>query len=696
MARAENTEVIDKFDNFFRQYYRDQIGELAQNYPDDQRRLYIEWDDLNHFDPDLAADFIAQPEQLRDYAEEALRLYELPVDVSLGMANVRICGLPERTRLADLRARHQGQLVSVYGTIKNASTPRTVPVEAAFECQRCGTLTRIPQPHHTDELIDPHECMGCERQGPFEINNSHSEYIDAQTLLLEQRGPDGTDSNTESILVVVEDDLIGEASIGDHVTVSGVLHLEEQGSYNEGSLADKYLDALGIESSGPFEHLTLTDDHRTNIHELAASDDLYGRIIESIAPSVYDNEEAKLALALQLFGGVTKHLPDGERIRGDVHLLLVGDPAAGQARLTRHIARLAPRAMRISGKTTTQVGLTATAHMAGGNSSPWDVEGGALVLADKGLTAIDRLDAIGQDARESLPTVMEEQVVHVTKASITESLNARTSVLAQAAPKYGRFDEYEPIGEQVNLAPDLISQFDLLFVLTDEPEQGTDEAEANHILDVNYAGEAIANQENAPSPVVDPEDAEAATLEIEPDIDPDLLRRYIAYARQNCFPVMSDEAKDVLQEYYVNLRSQGFEEDTPVPATSRKLEAIVRLAEASARMRLSDTVEKGDAKRVIELVQGTLETFGVDPESGEFDADVIEKGQSKSQRDRRKVIVDIVRELEDQHSDGAPVDKVFEIAEDQGYTRETVEKAIEKLRKQGDLYEPQTDHLRAI
>jgi replicative DNA helicase Mcm len=418
--------------------------------------------------------------------------------------------------------------------------------------------------------------------------------------------------------------------------------------------------------------------------------------VDSVAPSVYNNEDAKLALALQLFGGVTKQLPDGDRIRGDIHVLLVGNPASGQARLTRHSARLAPRSMRVSGKTTTQVGLTATAHMSGGKGSPWDVEGGALVLADKGLTAINRLDAMRPEARESLPTVLDEQSVHVAKATITETLNARTSVLAEAAPKYGRFDQYEPIGEQIGLEPDLISQFDLLFIHNDNPERSSDEAQANHIIDVNYSGEVHANRNNSSSPVVDTDAVPETDKEVTPAIDPNLLRRYISYARQNHYPVMTEEAKEVIREFYMDLRSKGYEEDAPIPVTSRKLEAIVRLAEASARIRLSDKIEQEDANRVISLVRRTLESLGVDTETERFDANVVEKGTGKEQRDRMENLKALISGIESEYDEGAPIDEIFDRAEEVGFTRSQAEDIFEKLRGQGDIYMPTDDHWRTV
>ncbi|WP_254839879.1 LAGLIDADG family homing endonuclease [Natronomonas marina] len=331
MARAEDTEVIDKFEQFYRDYYRNEIGELAQKYPNEQRSLYVDWGDLYRFDPDLADDLVAQPEQMRDYAEEALRLYDLPVDVKLGQAHVRVQNLQETTAIRDIRARHRGQLIAVTGIVRKATDVRPKVTEAAFECQRCGTLTRIPQT--SGEFYEPHECQGCERQGPFEINFDQSEFVDAQKLRV-QESPEGLrgGETPQSIDVHIDDDITGKVTAGDHVRVTGILHLDQQGSDQDKSpIFDVYMDGIAVEiEDEQFEDMDITDEDKKEIIELSNSGDIYEQMVNSIAPSIYGYRQEKLAMMLQLFSGVTKHLPDGSRIRGDLHMLLIGDPGTGK------------------------------------------------------------------------------------------------------------------------------------------------------------------------------------------------------------------------------------------------------------------------------------------------------------------------------------------------------------------------------
>ncbi|MFB6134123.1 MAG: LAGLIDADG family homing endonuclease [Halanaeroarchaeum sp.] len=330
MAQTAEGELVDRFEQFYRNYYREEIGELAQNYPAEQRSLAVDWSDLYQFDPDLADDYLAQPDQLREYAEEALRLYDLPVDVSLGQAHVRIRDLPETTEIREIRSRDVNTLVAVQGIVRKATDVRPKIEEAAFECQRCGTLTHIPQ---SGGFQEPHECQGCERQGPFQINYDQSTFIDAQKIRV-QESPEGLSGGEtpQGIDVDIEDDITGEVTPGDHVTVTGVLRIEQQSSNNEKSrMFDVYMDGHSVVlEDEEFESMEITEQDKRDIVELSNEDDIYGTVVDAIAPTIWGYEEIKLAMALQLFSGVTKHLPDESRIRGDLHMLLIGDPGTGK------------------------------------------------------------------------------------------------------------------------------------------------------------------------------------------------------------------------------------------------------------------------------------------------------------------------------------------------------------------------------
>src|SRR6056297_689290 len=478
MAQAGNSELVDLFEQFFRNYYDNEIKQLAQRYPNEQRSLHIDWDDLYRYDPDLADDFIAQPEQLQRYAEEALRLYDLPIDVSLGQAHVRIRNLPETEtpEIREIRSEHMNRLVEVRGIIRKATDVRPKVEEAAFECQLCGTLTRVPQ--STGDFQEPHECQGCERQGPFRVNFDQSEFVDSQKLRI-QESPEGLrgGETPQAIDVHIEDDITGEVTPGDHVSATGVLRLEQQGSDQEKSpVFDFYMEGMSVEiDEEQFEDMDITGEDKEEIVRLSQQDTIYDTMVDSIAPSIYGYDQEKLSMMLQLFSGVTKHLPDGSRIRGDLHMLLIGDPGTGKSQMLSYIQNIAPRSVYTSGKGSSSAGLTAAAVPDDfGDGQQWTLEAGALVLADKGIAAVDELDKMDASDRSAMHEGLEQQSISVSKAGINATLKSRCSLLGAANPKYGRFDQYEPIGEQIDLEPALISRFDLIFTVTDEPDPEED------------------------------------------------------------------------------------------------------------------------------------------------------------------------------------------------------------------------------
>ncbi|MXR19957.1 minichromosome maintenance protein MCM [Halobacterium bonnevillei] len=697
MAQAANQELVDRFEEFYRRYYSDDVAELARKYPRESKSLHLDWRDLYQMDPDLADDFINHPDDLKEAAEEALRLYDLPVDVSLGQAHVRVYGLEESTEIRAIRAEHLNSLVSVQGMVRKATDVRPKIERAVFVCQRCGAETEVPQ--GDAGFQEPYQCESCERQGPFKLDPERSEFVDSQKLRI-QESPEGLagGETPQSIDVHITDDITGEVTPGDHVTVSGVLRLDQSEGSDESPVFDLYMEGLSVViEDEEFEEMNITEEDKQQIVEISERENLYEQMVDSMAPSIYGHREAKLAMILQLFSGVTKHLPDESRIRGDLHMLLIGDPGTGKSALISYVQNIAPRSVYTSGKGSSSAGLTAAAVRDDfGDGQQWTLEAGALVLADQGVAAVDELDKMAADDRSAMHEALEQQKISISKAGINATLKARCSLLGAANPKYGRFDQYEPIGEQIDLEPALISRFDLIFTVTDKPDPEEDAKLAEHILQTNYAGELNTQREQLANSNHTADEVAAETDTVAPAIEASLLRKYIAYSRRNCYPTMTDEAKQAIEEFYVDLRAEGQGEDAPVPVTARQLEALVRLAEASARVRLSDTVEVADAERVISIVRSCLQDIGVDPETGEYDADVVETGRSKTQRDRVKNVKAIIKEIEDEFDEGAPVEEVLDRAEEVGMDADKARHEIDKLKEKGELYQPNKDHLRSI
>jgi len=700
MARAEDTQLIDSFKEFYSDYYRSEIAELAQQYPKEQKSLVIDWGDLYTFDADIADDLRQKPRQLLQYAEEALRLYDLPVNVSLGQAHVRVTGLPETTDISEIRADQRGNLLTIRGSVRRISDVRPKITTAAFECQRCGTLTRIPQDRTAGDsnFQEPHECQGCERQGPFQINYDQSEFIDSQKLEVQNSVGGLQDTDPERISVIIEDDETGKTSLGDRLRITGILKLEQLGSNsNPSAHFDSYLKGLTVEPDGrDFSHIEITDTEKEEIDEFSNQQDLYDKMVDSIAPTIYDYETEKLALVLQLFGGVPKEQPDGTYIRGNIHTLVVSDVDSMVDRLLECVANCSPRAVKASGSETSGTGLTTTAYTSSssGGDSPWTIGAGPLIEADNGHALITNAEDLGTEAESSLETVLREQFVDASKATESVSLSANTSVFLGSSPDTGRFDRYQPLIEQIGLSPNVATSLDLVFPIADKPEEGSVEASANHRLQSNYAGELDTHLTKKDSSNYTQNQVEEASKDIIPPVEPELLRKYVAYARRNCFPVLTAEARTMIEDCYTELRLEGSSEEAPVPISKQDLETLVRLSEASARVRLSDSVEEDDAKRAIKIFQHYVQQMGLTPKTNELERDILEAEERNGLDDQKECILNIVSDIESNHDKGAPQEVVLERAEKEGMEASTAHHTIERLKVLGEVYEPAENHLR--
>src|SRR5512137_46723 len=689
-------DPVAKWDEFLSSRYGKEILELADSYPD-QRSLIVHFPDLTRYDPDFADQLLEEPEQLLEAAQAALLEIDLPMDVVLDKAHVRVVELPEHYKTRDLRADHIGRLISIDGLVRTATEVRPKIVSAAFECQRCG-YTFYKEQTGTKFEDQNLKCQNqaCDRGGPFKLILSKSKFVDAQKIRV-QESPEELrgGEQPQTLDVELDDDLAGRIFPGDRIIVNGILKSYQRSNPQAGksNYFDLFHKGISVEmKEQDFEEIDISPEDEKIILDMSRDPEIYDKIRRSIAPSIYGYEDVKQALALQLASGFSKRLPDGARIRGDIHILLVGDPGIAKSQLLRYMTKISPRGIYTSGKSSTSAGLTATAVKDDLGDGRWTIEAGALVLADKGIAAIDEMDKMDNEDKSALHEAMEQQTISVAKAGVMATLKSRCSLLAAANPKLGRFDKYEPIPPQINLTPALMSRFDLIFVLTDDPDTKRDSAIAEHILKSNYAGEL--STQKAWNEDISQEDIDNALVVIKPVLDPELLRKYVAYARKNIFPTLSDEAKEYFLKYYVGPRSQGQDTNKPVPVTARQLEALIRLGEASARLRLSSKVTLEDARRVVKILEACLRKVGIDPETGFLDADIIASGTSKSTRDKTKSVIDIIRDVSREQQAPAPRDAVLDRAVELGIERSKAEEIIDRMRRDGDVFEPRPGMLK--
>jgi DNA replication licensing factor MCM5 len=299
-------------------------------------------------------------------------------------------------------------------------------------------------------------------------------------------------------------------------------------------------------------------------------------IVEGIAPEIYGMEDVKVAIACQLFGGVRKHLPDGMRMRGDINVLLFGDPSVAKSQLLKFAYRLSPIGVYTSGKGSSAAGLTASVIKAHGGD--FILEGGAMVLADGGLVCIDEFDKMREEDRVAIHEAMEQQTISIAKAGITAVLNSRCAVLAAANPTFGRFDDLRSAQDNMDFQTTILSRFDLIFVLRDVKDATRDERIVGHVIKLHQAADEGAR----------PGDTSWKSL-----------RDYILHARTNCAPALSDDAANHLRDQYVNMRHAVH--GSAIPITVRQLEALVRLSEALARMELKTTATMEHVQEAIRL-----------------------------------------------------------------------------------------------
>jgi len=567
-------------------------------------------------------------------------------------------------------------MISIDGIVRQASEVRPLVTNAKFECPSCGTIISVLQ--IDKKFKEPSRCS-CGRRGGFkEISK---DMVDAQVLTIEEASDNlSGGEQPKRMIIFLKEDLVDpkmeiRTTPGSRVRIIGVLK-EIAISSSSGAMLTRF--DLAIEANNiipleeSFEDIKIDEEDERAIKELAADPNLIDKMAKSIAPSIWGCSEEKKALALQLFGGIKKQRSDGTHMRGDIHILLVGDPSVAKSVMLSFISSVAPKARYVSGKSATGVGLTA-AVVKDELLKGWSLEAGAMVLANKGLVCIDEFDKMDEEDRSTMHEAMEQQTVTISKATVQATLRAQTSVLAAANPKFGRFDPTQSIPRQVNLPPSLLSRFDAIFIMRDIPSKNRDEAIAMHVLK--------EHKQDVKHDIIDKE----------------LLRKYISYTKQKYAPILTDEAIEEIKSFYVGLRNQpqmGDVPNRPIPIGARQLEALVRLAEAHARMKLNKEVTIEDARVAINLVKSYLMQVGYDEEAKTIDIDKI-SGNPASARNKISFVLGAIEELENKLGKLVPLEEVEKALKGK-IEPEEVDEAIGKLLKAGDLFRPKRGYIQRM
>lgn len=665
----EVDEQIKIFREFIEQNYYPELLEAVRK---GQSHLVLDFSQLIKFNTEICEEILETPEELLKAAELTIKEFDLPKKIT--KFNIRFKNLPEaqKVSVSEIRSKHLGKFIWAEGIVRQKSDVRPHVTAAKFECPSCGNILTILQ--LDKKYKEPSRC-GCGRKGKFkEISK---ELVDGQGLVLEESPDDLDAQQPKRINVFLKDDLVSpisekRSSPGSRVRVYGWV-TEVPITLKTGGQSTKYdliIEANFIEPlQDDLFDIQISEKELEEIKKIAKHPNPLNLLSNSIAPSIYGHDKVKEALVLQLAGGCRKVRPDGVITRGDMHVLLLGDPGSGKSQLLKRISKIAPKSRFTSGKGATAAGLTASVvkdEFLGG----WSLEAGTLVLANQGFAIIDEMDKMGKEDRSALHEALEQQTVSISKANIQATLKCETTVIAAANPKFGRFDPYDIIANQIDLPPTLINRFDLIFPIKDLPNREKDELTATFILSLHQNPEKVVAE-----------------------ISSELLKKYFAYVRQKIQPKMSDVAVEELKNYYISMRNSSVASEggvKAIPITARQLEGLVRLSEACAKIRLSKSVQKKDAQKAIELIDYCLNQIAKDSETGIIDIDRISSGISATQRSGISIIKEIIHALEEQQPGNKiiPVENILEAAKEKNLSSEKVEEILEKLRRSGDVFEP--------
>ncbi|MFB3042783.1 MAG: minichromosome maintenance protein MCM [Nitrososphaerales archaeon] len=670
-TEGKQIEDLENFINTFRDKsgrvkYRAKLSQIAAS---GSKSLVVDFDDLVSY-TEISTRLTSEPEEALESFDKAA--YSILSNESPEFAksierdfHVRISPgeTGEVTPLREVTSKKLHKLITVSGMVVRTSELKPLAVIAAFTC-KAGHPNNEPQKGII--LRRPTKCGQCEETRVFELDEKRTEFIDFQVIRLQELPEELPPGQLpQSLDVNLTGDLVNTARPGDRLNLTGIVMTEPE--YSQGSnrlrIFRSRIEANNLEvlGKGPRD-ITISKDDESLVEALSKKDNAYGRLIQSIAPSVHGHETEKEAILLMLLGSPSRVLPDGNTLRGDLNILLVGDPGTAKSELLKYASRVAPRGLYTSGRGSTAAGLTAAVvrDKAGGMMM---LEAGAIVLADQGIAAIDEFDKMRSEDRNALNEAMEQQTVSVAKGGIVATLNARTSILAALNPLLGKYDPYRNIFENVNLPIPLLTRFDLIFVIRDSPDRSRDEKVAKHILELHRRGR----------------------YEDEPPLDFDMLRKYLIQAKM-IDPVLSKEGEEKILDYYLQMRSSASDESM-ITVTPRQLEGLIRLATARARSLLHETVTEDDAIRGINLMRRMLETVGVDVKTGKIDLGVLH-GRPLSERNLLELAIDTFKSLEGPKKDAVEGKRfVDELINSGKFGQEDAQRMLSSLNRSGQIYE---------
>ncbi|KAK9464152.1 MCM2/3/5 family-domain-containing protein [Lipomyces oligophaga] len=517
--------------------------------------------------------------------------------------------------IRDLDSTKVSKLVRIPGIVIGASTLSSRASMLKLRCKFCHHIRIVYVGAGFSGVHIPRQCEAppgptrekqC-KSDPFEIVHDGCQFVDQQVLKL-QEAPDMVPVGEVPRHIVLSADryLTNQVVPGSRCTVVGIYSIYQSKHANKSTgkavaIRNPYVRVVGLQIDQDHNSkstLSFTEEEEEEFIQLSRHPRLYEIFANSIAPSIYGNNDIKKAITCLLMGGSKKILPDGMRLRGDINVLLLGDPGTAKSQLLKFVEKIAPIAIYTSGKGSSAAGLTASVQR---DSATRDfyLEGGAMVLADGGVVCIDEFDKMRDEDRVAIHEAMEQQTISIAKAGITTILNSRTSVLAAANPIFGRYDDMKTPGENIDFQTTILSRFDMIFIVKDDHNESRDQSIAKHVINIHMNQQAVS------------------TEEVSGEIPVEKMRRYISYCRAKCAPRLSPEAAEKLSSHFVGIRKQMMQveqdsnERSSIPITVRQLEAIIRISESLAKLQLSSVAREEHVDEAIRLfLASTMDAVG--------------------------------------------------------------------------------------
>ncbi|GAV82593.1 MCM domain-containing protein/MCM2_N domain-containing protein [Cephalotus follicularis] len=575
--------------------------------------LEIDYKQFIFIHPNIAIWLADAPQSVLEVMEEVAK--KVVFDLHPNYKNihqkiyVRITNLPVYDQIRNIRQIHLNTMICIGGVVTRRSGVFPQLQQVKYDCNKCGVVLG-PFFQNSYSEVKVGSCPECQSKGPFTVNIEQTIYRNYQKLTLQESPgivPAGRLPRHKEVILL--NDLIDCARPGEEIEVTGIYTNNFDLSLNTKNGFPVFATVVEAnyvtKKQDLFSAYKLTLEDKEEIEKLSKDPRIGERIVKSIAPSIYGHEDIKTALALAMFGGQEKNVEGKHRLRGDINVLLLGDPGTAKSQFLKYVEKTGQRAVYTTGKGASAVGLTAAVHK-DPVTREWTLEGGALVLADKGICLIDEFDKMNDQDRVSIHEAMEQQSISISKAGIVTSLQARCSVIAAANPIGGRYDSSKTFSQNVELTDPIVSRFDILCVVKDVVDPVTDEMLAKFVVDSHFNSQPKgANMDNK-TLSESQEDIEASSRPVDPEILPqDLLKKYLTYAKLNVFPRLHDSDMNKLAEVYAELRRES-SHGQGVPIAVRHIESMIRMSEAHARMHLRQHVTQEDVDMAIRVL---LESF---------------------------------------------------------------------------------------